>query len=65
MRSYEKLPPCPIEPAPAGSSTDPPLAKAEPISGSGSTSGVTYFKEGEKTKTKTCAAAAGERSENV
>ncbi|GAB0189963.1 otogelin [Grus japonensis] len=29
---------------PAGSKMDPPLAKAEPISDSGSTSGITYFR---------------------
>ncbi|GAB0187099.1 epimerase family protein SDR39U1 [Grus japonensis] len=36
---------------PASSKRDPPLAKAEPISHSGSTSVMTYFKKG-KVKTK-------------
>lgn len=43
MRSCQKLPPCLIEPMPAGSKTDPPMAKAEPISDDGSTSGITYL----------------------
>ncbi|GAB0204021.1 epimerase family protein SDR39U1 [Grus japonensis] len=36
---------------PAGSNTDPPLAKAEPISDSGSASVITYLRRGKK-KTK-------------
>ncbi|PKU49504.1 hypothetical protein llap_213 [Limosa lapponica baueri] len=31
---------------PAGSKTDPPLAKAEPISNSGSTSGIMHLRRG-------------------
>jgi len=31
VRSCQKLLLCPIEPMPAGSKRDPPLAKAEPI----------------------------------
>ena len=42
VRSCQKLPPCLTEPMPAGSKTDPLLAKAEPISNGGSTSGITY-----------------------
>jgi len=42
VRSYWKLLPCLIEPVPAGSRMDPLLAKAEPISNSGSTSMKTY-----------------------
>jgi len=34
VRSCEKLPPCLIKPVPAGSKTDPPLAKAKTISNS-------------------------------
>ena len=48
---------------PAGSKTDLPLAKAEPISNGGSASGITYLTRG-----KNCCAtaiAAGERSENM
>jgi len=41
VRRCQKLPPCLIEPMPAGSKTDPLLAKAEPISDGGSTSGIT------------------------
>ena len=52
-----------IEPMPAGSKTDPLLAKAKPISSSGSASGITYLRWGKKS----CAAAiaAGERSEKM
>ena len=48
VRNCEKLPPCLIEPVPAGSETDPPLAKAKPISDSGSISGITYLRRGGK-----------------
>ena len=41
VRRCQKLPLCPIEPMPAGSKMDPPLAKAEPISNDGSASGIT------------------------
>jgi len=41
VRSCEKLPPCLIEPVPAGSKMDPLLAKAKPISDGGSTSVIT------------------------
>ncbi|GAB0177027.1 hypothetical protein GRJ2_000167900 [Grus japonensis] len=37
------------EPKPAGSKTDPPLAKAEPLSDSGSTSEITELRRGRKT----------------
>lgn len=40
VRICQKLPPCLMEPMPATSKVDPPLAKAEPISDGGSTSGV-------------------------
>ncbi|CAM9245182.1 unnamed protein product [Bubo scandiacus] len=46
---------------PASSKTDPPLAKAEPISSSGSTSGITYLRRGKSCCTT--ATAAGERNE--
>ena len=63
MRSCQKLPLCPIKPMPAGSKMDPLLAKAEPISDSGSASVITYLRKGKSY----CAAAiaAGERSENM
>ena len=46
VRSCQKLPLCPTEPMPAGSKTDPPLAKAEPISDGGSASVITYLRRG-------------------
>ena len=64
VRSCQKLPPCPIEPMPAGSKMDLLLAKAEPVSDGGdNTSGVTYLRRGKRW----CAmeTAAGERSENM
>jgi len=44
----QKLPACPTEPMPAGSKTDPPLAKAEPTSDSGSASVITDLRTGKK-----------------
>ena len=46
-----------------GSNSDPPLAKAEPISDGGSASVITYLRKGKSY----CAAAiaAGERSEKM
>lgn len=40
LRSYWKLPPCPMEPMPAGSKMDLPLTQAESINNSGSASVV-------------------------
>jgi len=48
VRSCEKLPPCLIKPVLAGSKTDPPLAKAKPVSNSGSSSVITYLTKGRK-----------------
>ena len=48
VRRCQKLPPCLIEPMPASSKTDPLLAKAEPISNSGSASGITYLRKGKE-----------------
>jgi len=56
--SCEKLLPCLIEPVPASSKTDPLLAKAKPVSDSGSASVITYLRRG-----KTCSEAAVEREE--
>ena len=63
VRSCQKLPPCPTEPMPIGSKTDPLLTKAEPISDGGSASGITDLRKGKSY----CAAAiaAGERSEKM
>ena len=41
VRSCQKLPPCPMEPVPAGSKTDLPLPKAKPISDGGSAPVIT------------------------
>jgi len=43
VRSCWKVPLCLIEPMPAGSKVDPPLARAEPIGDGGSASGITYL----------------------
>jgi len=51
VRSCEKLLPCLLKPVPAGSKTDPPLAKAEPISDGGSASGITELRKGRKKST--------------
>ena len=48
VRSFQQLPPCPMEPMPAGSKTDPPLGKAKPISDGGSDSGTTDLRRGGK-----------------
>ena len=63
VRRCQKLPLCPIKSMPAGSMTDAPLAKAEPISNSGSASGIPYLRRGKSY----CAAAiaAGEWSEKM
>jgi len=52
VRRCEKLPPSLIEPMPAGSKKDSLLAKAEPISDGGSTSGITYLGMGKKNAVK-------------
>jgi len=44
VRSCWKLPLCLLQPVPASSKTDPLLAEAEPISDSGSASGITYLR---------------------
>ena len=48
VRSCWKLAPCLMESMPAGSKTDPVLAKAKPISNGGSASVITYLRRGEK-----------------
>jgi len=47
VRSCQKLPPCLTEPMPAGSKTDPPLAKAKPFS-NGRAYGITYLRRWKK-----------------
>jgi len=59
VRSCEKLPPCLIDPVPAGSKMDPPLPKAKPISNSGSASALIYVRRGKKN----CGGMAVEREE--
>jgi len=58
VRSCQKLPPCPIEPVPASSEMDLLLAKAEPISDSGSASVITYLR---RAKNPNCVEIAAER----
>jgi len=48
VRICKKLPPGLIKPVPAGSKTDPPLAKAKPISNGGNASGITQLRRGKK-----------------
>jgi len=55
LRSCKKILRCLMEPMPAGSKMDPPLAKAEPISDGGSASGITYLRRGKGC----CTTAAG------
>ena len=62
VRSCWKLPLCMTEPMPDGSKMDPPPAKSESISDSGSTSVITYLRRKKSCWTEM---AARERSENV
>jgi len=48
VRSCEKLPPCLTKPVPARAKLDPPLAKAKPMSDSGSASVITCLRRGRK-----------------
>jgi len=48
VRSCEKLPLYLIKPVLAGCKMEPPLAKANPICNSGSTSVITYLRRGRK-----------------
>jgi len=48
VRSCEKLPLCLIKPVLAGPKRDPLLAKAKPISNSGSTSVIIHLRRGRK-----------------
>jgi len=59
VRICEKLPSYLIKPVPASSETDPPLAKAKPVSDGGSTSVITYLRRGKKT----CGETAVDREE--
>jgi len=52
VRSCQKLPPCLIKPVPAGSETDPPLAKGKPVSDGGRVSGRTELRRGKKAAVK-------------
>ena len=48
VRSCQKLPLCPIKSMPAGSKLDTLLAKAEPMSDSGSASVMAYLRKGKE-----------------
>jgi len=52
VRGCQKPPPCLTEPGPAGSKTDPLLAKAKPISDGGRASVITCLRRGKKTNNK-------------
>jgi len=54
VRSCKQLPESPTKPMPAGSNTDPLLAKAKPISDSRSTSGITYLRRWKKMAQEQC-----------
>jgi len=58
VRRHQELPPCQTEPMPAGSKTDPLLAKAEPTSCGGSASVIMYLRRG-----KNCWATAAGRED--
>jgi len=58
VRSCKKLPPCLIDPGPAGCKMDLVPAKAEPISNGDSISVITHLRRGKKP-------AARERSETM
>ena len=60
MRRCQKLPPCQTESVPAGSKTDLPVAKTEPISNTGSSSVLTCLRRGEN-----CCAMAARREERA
>lgn len=47
MRRFQKFPPCLMKPMPSGAKTDLVLAKAEPTSDGGGTSGITDWRRGE------------------
>lgn len=48
VRRHQELPPCQIEPVPAGSKTDLQLARAEPISSVRGPSVITSLRRGKK-----------------
>jgi len=48
VRRHQELPPCQAEPVPTDFKTDPPLAKAEPISNVGYTSVIACLRKGKK-----------------
>lgn len=53
LRRCKKLPPCRMQPLPAGSKMDLPLAKAEPINNSGGTTEKTCLRMGKNGCTTT------------
>jgi len=65
VRSCQKLPPCPMEPMPASSKLDPPLAKVELISISGSASGIICLKIRKKKKKALCNSNCSWREEGT
>jgi len=60
VRTYWKLPPCLIEPMPAGSQMDLLLAKAKPVNGGGSTTVISCLRMGKKNLVGCKTATGGE-----
>jgi len=58
VRRQQELPPCPTEPTPASSKMGLWLAKAQPVSNTGSNSMIAYLRRGKKN----CAIVERERS---
>jgi len=54
VRNCQKLPLCLIEPMPAGSKRDPLLAKAEPISNGGRSTGITQLRREKNLRNSIC-----------
>lgn len=54
VRSCQKLPPCLTESIPAGSKTEPLLAKVEPITGDSSASGMADLRRGKNYLKSNC-----------
>lgn len=64
LRSFWKLPSCPIEPMPASCKTVLPLPKVKPSNDNGSISGITDLKRGKSYRAEAIVAGE-ERSENM
>jgi len=65
VRSCEKLPPCLIKPVPASSRTDPPLAKAKPVSDGGNYGITEALRRGRKNCSETAVKERDEAKETT